>query len=116
MRQPAAKIDNASVQWATGAAVRIGESTVKSALEFMRDDRRKDRLKKGECRTCFYIRNSRIGGAAMTSRPCGICGWDQMYGSTNTDVLCMKCAEIHKLCKYCGGDLEMRTRRIFKID
>ena len=73
------------------------------------DARKIKRLKRHECKACFY--SSRMGGAAMTTRPCMSCGSDEMYGSTATDVLCMECAAKHELCKHCGGDLEMRTRR-----
>lgn len=79
------------------------------AEEVTNDARKNERLKRHECKACFYA--SRIGGAAMTTRPCMSCGSEEMYGSTATDVLCMDCATKHGLCKHCGGDLEMRTRR-----
>ena len=79
------------------------------AAEVESDARKADRLKRHECKACFYA--SRMGGAAMTTRPCMSCGSEEMYGSTNTDVLCMGCATTHGLCKHCGGDLEMRARR-----
>jgi len=77
--------------------------------EILIDARKLERLKRHECKACFY--NGRIGGSAMTARECMCCGEIQYYGSTATDVLCMTCAVKHKLCKHCGGDLEMRTRR-----
>lgn len=79
------------------------------AEEVASDARKAERLKRHECKACFY--SSRIGGAAMTTRSCMSCGSDEMYGSTATDVLCMVCATKHELCRHCGGDLEMRTRR-----
>lgn len=79
------------------------------ANEVTADARKIDRLKKHECKACFY--ESRIGGSAITMRPCMSCGNEEMYGSTATDVLCMKCATKHNLCKHCGGDIEMRARR-----
>ncbi len=85
------------------------KQVIADAKEIETDARKAERLEKHECKACFY--NSRIGGASMTSQPCMSCHADQMYGSTNTDALCKKCAEKHGLCKHCGGDLEMRTRR-----
>lgn len=79
------------------------------ADEVASDARKVERMKLHECKACFY--SSRIGGAAMTTCPCMSCGSDEMYGSTATDVLCMSCATKHGLCRHCGGDLEMRTRR-----
>lgn len=79
---------------------------VRQLADDMKNDPRKDeRLKRHECRACFY--SSRIGGAAMTTRPCMSCGEVVMYSSTATDVLCLECANEHALCKRCGGDLEM---------
>ena len=116
MQQNKATIDSVSVTHSTDSAIQYGESIVHRALEFMRDDRRKERLAEAECKTCFYVNYARIGGSAMTSRPCGICEVPQMYGSTATDKLCLKCAIEHQLCKQCGGDVLMRPRRIFKKD
>ena len=84
-------------------------ATINGAKALGYDARKNERLKRHECKACFYA--SRIGGAAMTTRPCMSCGSEEMYGSTATDVLCMDCATKHGLCKHCGGDLEMRTRR-----
>lgn len=94
---------------ATGRAKDYVQRMIEDAKEIEDDTRRKERIEAHECKACFY--SSRIGGAAMTSQACMSCGTDQMYGSTNTDALCMTCAMEHVLCKHCGGDLEMRTRR-----
>ena len=67
------------------------------------------RLERNWCKACHY--SSHLGGCAMTTRPCMNCEKDVGYGSTNTDVLCLDCAKQLKLCKHCGGDLEMRIRR-----
>ena len=85
------------------------DELLRHADEVRDDSRKRDRQDRHECRACFY--GGRIGGAAMTRRDCMCCGESQLYGSTATDVLCLECAKIHKLCKHCGGDLEMRTRR-----
>lgn len=76
---------------------------IKSDLDM--DERKKAQL----CKACFYF--TALGGSRITSRECAGCGKDQVYGSTNTDALCMDCARKHSLCKHCGGDLEMRVKR-----
>ena len=94
---------------ATELAAQRVKARLELAEEIKADARKPDRLKRHFCKSCFY--SSMVGGAAMTNRPCMSCGIDQMYGSTNTDVLCMACASKNSLCKHCGGDLEMRVRR-----
>lgn len=73
------------------------------------DTEKQDRKKAQQCKACYYFTG--LGGAAVTNRECAGCGEDQTYGSTNTDALCLPCAAEHKLCKHCGGDLEMRPGR-----
>jgi hypothetical protein len=69
------------------------------------------RLGKRECKWCFYIYSSRMGGAAMTTAPCEGCGNDMGFSSTCTDRFCKDCSVKYDLCKHCGGDIDMRTRR-----
>lgn len=94
---------------ATEHAVAYIKDILKLADDIQNDTQRKQRLEKQNCKRCFY--QSRLGGAAMTEQPCMCCSKNEMYGSTATDVLCLECAKKHDLCKHCGGDLEMRTRR-----
>jgi hypothetical protein len=68
------------------------------------------RQKLNFCRLCYYS-PGRLGGAAITTQPCGLCGVEQSFGSTATDVLCPACAKAHSLCKRCGADRELRPRR-----
>ena len=79
------------------------------AEEMKTDTRKEDRLRKQECIACFY--SSQIGGCAITNRDCMCCGENQIYGSTATDKLCLRCATEHNLCRHCGGDINMNTRR-----
>lgn len=65
------------------------------------DPDREDRNQKGLCRLCYYIYPDRIGGSAVTTRPCFNCGENQMYGSTSTDPLCLGCSKKTKMCKRC---------------
>lgn len=109
MQQRPAVMNKANMIAATERAKSRVEEMIDLAAQITSDARKSERSKRQECKSCFYF--SRIGGAAMTVRPCMSCGRKEMYGSTATDVLCMTCATKHALCKHCGGDLEMRTRR-----
>jgi len=109
-------VDAVSVTRNTDMAKYISDEGVRHALEFMTDPRKKKRLENCECKTCFYFRSGRIGGAAMTSANCGACNKDIMYSSTNVDQVCKPCGIKHELCVRCGGDVHMRPRRIFKPD
>lgn len=112
MTHAKANIDSASVQSATDHATGHAQEVVRSALRYLADPDRKERLGAGQCKRCFYIWNARIGGAAITMQPCAICSEEVMYGSTATDKLCLPCATKHEICRQCGGDLLMRPRRI----
>ena len=109
MKQRPIAMNKGNMIGATGRAKARVRSWMELADDVIKDTKKADRLKHHECKACFY--SSRIGGAAMTTRPCMSCGSDEMYGSTATDVLCIACATKHELCRHCGGDLEMRTRR-----
>lgn len=74
------------------------------------DTQKAQRLKYHVCKHCYYVVN-RIGGAAITTKPCRICDTPQTYSSTFTDTLCMDCAKHNGLCKQCGGDIDMKIRR-----
>lgn len=73
------------------------------------DPSRESRLADQTCLRCAY--HSRIGGAAITTQPCGLCGANQVFGSTATDLLCQPCAVANELCKHCAGDIEGRVDR-----
>ena len=85
------------------------DSIIQRAKEIETDARKDERVAAQLCKACFY--GSHIGGSAMTHRPCMSCGQDQMYASTYTDVLCKPCAVEGKLCKHCGGDIDMKVGR-----
>lgn len=78
--------------------------------KFNTDIYRKERLYLHICKSCYYL-TFHIGGAMTTNRKCDICSEVQTYRSTYTDVLCKACAIKYKLCKHCGGDIEMKIRR-----
>ena len=109
MQQRPAVMNNGNMIGATERARARVKEWACLAEEVASDTRKAERLKRHVCKSCFY--SSWIGGAAMTARPCMSCASAEMYCSTATDVLCMVCATKHELCKHCGGDLEMRSRR-----
>jgi len=113
MKQGKSKIDIYSVQSATDRAARIGNDSLKSAINWLNDTKKKERLEKCECKTCFYILG-KMGGSAITSRPCGICEKEQMYGNTCTNMVCKPCGKEKELCVHCGADIKLRPRRIYK--
>jgi hypothetical protein len=110
MRQEGKKLDSHSVLFEGSMRRSHLNSLLREADDIRSDRLKKERLEKSECKICFYV-TGRIGGSAMTQRPCGICGKDEWYGSTCTDALCINCAKEHELCKYCGADRELRERR-----
>jgi len=114
MQRTRNEVTQDSVTRNTELAKDWGEETVVKALQWATDPQKKERLGKSLCRTCFYLHNRRIGGAAMTSQPCGVCAVSVTYCSTATDDLCLDCALKHELCKQCGADVQLRPRRVFE--
>lgn len=115
MKQHAVTIDREYVVRLTSDRNRQIRDFLKRAESLKSDSRAEERAEAGICKVCFYL-SGRIGGAAMTSRPCGVCSNGELYGSTYTDVLCRDCAEFHHLCKHCGADLSLdETRQEFPI-
>lgn len=90
------------------------ENTISLADKFKNDPDKKERHKKQECPVCFYI-DSRIGGAMMTTVQCATCDEAMQYGSTCTDLLCLKCAKKMGLCRHCGSDIDVKKRRKFNL-
>lgn len=109
MKRQARVINRDNMSDATRAARAAVVDLLKLANDIDTDSMREERIAQCECRACFY--RPRWGAACVTEQDCGCCGKEQVYGSTATDVLCLECAKKHSLCKHCGGDLEMRTRR-----
>jgi len=73
------------------------------------DPRRETRLARCRCVRCEY--ESRLAGAAVSSRPCALCAAMVGSGSTSVDVLCLPCAQEHELCAHCAGDIQGRRER-----
>lgn len=108
-------INHARMKRATDLARKWNEEVVKSARALETDPERDSRREAQLCPCCFYVRSPRIGGAAITQQPCGLCESVETYASTATDVLCLECAKAHDLCKRCGADLELRPLRVLEI-
>ena len=107
------KKSNVTTIFMVGASYRAQNAFydyIELSNKIVTDSSIEDRLKKHECKACFYI-FPKWGGSAITNKPCGICGEMQVYGSTNTDVLCLPCAVKYGLCKHCGGDIDMKVTR-----
>lgn len=73
------------------------------------DQLSKKRREQQECKACYY--GPKMGGQAITESECSCCGTTMTFASTNTDILCLSCAKDHRLCKHCGGDINMNSRR-----
>lgn len=86
-----------------------GREVIKNALKIVNDPDQAARKEASCCVRCYYV--TQVGGAAMTTWYCGICGAKDMHGSTNTPCLCKACAKEHGLCFRCGADMELKNRR-----
>jgi hypothetical protein len=90
------------------AASYLGKKVIESAVRMAEDKEKDKRLQKQECQSCFY--GPRIGGRAMTTALCAICGELMTFSSTCKDKLCPTCAREHGLCKHCGADIDLKNR------
>jgi hypothetical protein len=54
------------------------------------------------CNTCADRKNSRMGGATITSWNCARCKGSQISGSTAHETLCMGCAVTYRKCRQCN--------------
>jgi hypothetical protein len=100
-----------SITRANSDASREIERVLKQATQLQTDPDKAERLNVTLCRSCYYIRTGRIGGASMTTKPCGICDDEMLFPSTATDKMCQSCAAKNLLCKRCGADIELKNRR-----
>jgi len=96
----------------TSTSKRYFTDLIDKADRAERDTEKPQRIAAQRCKACWYVlRGGMLAGQAFTEQPCACCLLPQTYGSTNTDALCMACAQAHSMCKHCGGDLDMRTQR-----
>lgn len=111
MNHPQRKLTVDSIQWATNRAKDWCEDYPAKALAMLTDSDKKKRIERQECKSCFYLNTGRIGGAAITQKPCDLCGVEMCFGSTCTDRICNQCSKENELCAFCGGDIHMRVLR-----
>lgn len=72
---------------------------------------RAKRLSQLLCVVCFYLESGRMCGQAFTASDCRSCGKELMSSNTHTDDFCADCAKKYRICKDCGSDLELKTRK-----
>lgn len=87
------------------------KQTLEFADQLTNDPYKKKRLEKSECLICYYQPYGKIGGSAITHSKCECCDKDLIFGSTCVGVLCSDCAKKHKVCKHCGANLDLSTKR-----
>lgn len=68
------------------------------------DPENEKRVKQQYCKVCFY--QSRGAFCAMTYANCGKCNEKELYGSSDVDKLCIRCATMNEACKHCGGEMD----------
>ena len=110
MEQKKKRFDLATVMSTTGMNQHRLRGLRKRLEDYDNDIDKKARLEKWECKCCFYIL-SKIGGAAMTKKPCNACGKVIMYSSTCTGAVCKECGKKYRVCTHCGGDINEKNRR-----
>lgn len=102
-------IDMSTIAWANQRhheSIKHWRQRLKAVDE---DPKKAERLDASECVMCFE--QPRIGGAAMTFWQCAFCDEQLNSGSTNIDVMCIRCAKSAGLCKHCGADLNLKNKR-----
>lgn len=82
----------------------------KAVDEWKRDARRTGRLKACECKTCFYLRSSRVGAATLTTAPCRLCGGPMQFATTVVTEICETCSHENDACRMCMADVELRLQ------
>lgn len=98
MRDTIARIDAQNTSIAHDSVARI--------TAYLTDARAKDRKADGACRTCFYLKTTRLSGAAFTAWSCRVCKQEQPhYHCTAVPFYCGPCAATHGLCRRCGGTI-----------
>lgn len=104
-------LSTSSITRANSSATEQIESVLKKAEQLQTDPNKEERLGVSLCKCCFYVHTSRMGGASITTKPCGICEREMMFPSTATDKICPTCAHENGLCKRCGADIDLKVRR-----
>ncbi len=103
MRTPRKTITNKSIASDTIMSQYRIESYRSFLNDIDNDPRKDDRLKKHECKACYYRKT--MVGQAFSERQCAICPEIIRWHNTGVPVLCLSCAKSLKLCTQCGGTI-----------
>lgn len=109
MQYQAKKIGKSSIEWDNSMRKAKLKHIEQLFNNYTKDPQKKLRKEEQECVICFY--SQRVGGAACSFRPCGICDKELSSGNTDVSVLCLECAAKAQLCKQCGCDIDFKNRR-----
>jgi len=107
MHQRAKAINRSTIAWANSQARQRVDDLRRRLAAFDANPSGQD----GYCGYCSRISSDRIGGAAITTRPCGLCDHQMTFSNTSTDALCQDCGQANGLCRRCGADVELKDRR-----
>jgi hypothetical protein len=88
---------------ATGESMAHMERYLERADRMKTDPEKEKRESAHYCRWCYY---TSFVGVDWTT-PCMVCD-EEVFGRNK---VCETCAVEHRLCRKCGGDLDMRARR-----
>jgi hypothetical protein len=111
VRQSAVSMTAESVTFRTTAKRKALDEYIETAERIAADVDRKTRDQQALCPHCFYFMRGSIAGNAFCYRPCGLCGVELVHHNTNSDTVCTSCAKKHSLCRHCGSDSNLRTKR-----
>jgi hypothetical protein len=111
MQQPKRELTLIDVQHYTHFNRQALQDWIRRAERAFADLDRGPREDEQTCRWCFYAVSSRVGGAAMTEKPCDSCSEVMLFSSTITDRLCKPCGKRLGLCVRCSADIDLVDRR-----
>lgn len=120
MKARSSVINKGTIEQSTSWSKDIAKNLMDKVENFQSDVLKDERLRSCKCKSCFYLRSDRIGGAAITTKDCGICLEQMRFASTAVDQLCKVCGVENDLCVQCAGDLNMvnskKERKFLKED
>ena len=95
----------------THFALSYAQRATKNVEDLKQDARRDKRREAGECKTCFYLKSARVGGAELTKAACRMCGREMILATAATPPeICSDCAKENELCRMCMADQELRLQ------
>jgi hypothetical protein len=108
-KKEASAFDDRMMTSSTLISKAVFDGAIKLARQLTEDPDAAARLERHYCLSCFY--RTRLAGQAFTTQDCACCGHEQTYSTNSTDILCHPCASLHDLCKHCGGDINLDSKR-----